>query len=464
MSAETDLLWEQYLKDNGYPEAVIGETYIYNGVQYVYKEDGARIVEIVDNYPQLINQVNCIRILNNQPPLITQTINESVRIEILKALAETGTNAAIPALQSAGVSSAVISAIKPLSQNALSMLGGASSMLQAINSLPLPGVDKLLTAVRGQIKATEAKLPFKTGKASDIVTKVNQVVQGVLPSDVKGPASLIFAVIRSNLLAGIPDGGTTNPSGAGSRLADEARKLVAAAPVRPAYEAQFRKMALEFPEMNINAVGLQAARSLKSATNSGNPSAFMAALPNLMKLASGAMKLLGKMSKHPDKLPQKEPKTKPAPKPKPLVEPRNLFAAAAGASSMGTLLGTVSSLMGIIATVASNINQMSPSPQTTSAGPQKLTGTANTVTWGSGQFNREEDAQLALINKELELSTKIEQLTTEILAEVDLEKITSKSMAEILEIYPQYNEGTTVIELYQAILDYEQRNAATTGA
>jgi len=491
MTKETDAIWEKFLKDNNQPPAVIGETYVYKGVEYTYKENAQHVVEIVNTYPELIHKENCRRIINYEPPTTTQTIDENVRQYLIQALARNaatngGTKPDIADLMAgaaavgsvagavgniAGAASAVgniagavgnvagaVGNIAGAASN-LANLAGAAPILGQLASLPAVGLDKAMEAVKGQIKATEAKLPFKTGKASDITSKVNQVVKTVIAADVRGPASIIFSIIKSNLLKGIPEGGTSNPTGAGSRLADEAKKLVAAAPNKAAYEAQFKRMAVEFPEMNINNVALQAANMVRK----GNPSAFSSAFPNMMKLAGGLLKLLGKPSKHPDKLPEPEKKTKPAPKPEPLVQPKNLFAAAAGASTMGTLMGTVSSLMGIVATVASNFNQMSPSPQLTSAGPQKLTGTANTATWGSGQFGKPAvPPEQIIIDKQMEMSTEIETLTAEILSECDLEKITSKSMEEIMVIYPQYNESTTVLELLVAINEYEKKQSSIT--
>jgi len=419
MTVETDKLIDQYLIDHKINfKYEIGDEYKWNGQLYTYGEHIIPIMDIVEQYPHCMHANNCIAIVKGKTPKPTQTIKESHRQSLAQQI-----------------------------------IANPAALAQAANLLSqIPGIDKAIEAVKGTIKKVADQVPGKSGPASDIVNKVNQV-NALMKSAVASPAGAIFSQVASQLMQGIPEGGTGAPPPAGSNtLQQELQKLMTVANNPNAYAAQFKKMAAMFPQVDINALVAMAAHSVKNK----NPQALMAAMPQLISMAGGLMKMMGAQSKHPEKLPKKEKKTPKAEDPKKLVEPKNLFAPSAAASSMATLNGTVGSLISIAATVVSNMNQIAPSPQKTSAGDQKLTATANTVYHGSGQHQPITQDNNAV--KMLELSHEIETLQAEISDMVDVEKITTRTEADLRAIYPALDETTTVAELLTAIEEWEAKN------
>lgn len=414
MSAETDKLIDEYLRSRNVPLLGLGDEYIWDGKTHIYCEHLFPILDIAEQYPQCMHANNCFAIVRDQQPKLTQPIKENNRLALAAQIA------ANPATFSA--------------------LSGLMSQL--------PGIDKAVDAVKTVINNTAKQVPGKSGPAADIVNKITQV-NALMNTALKGPTSLIFSTIISNLAKGFPEGGTGKLPANTSTLQQELQKLIASANNPTAYGAQFNRMAAMFPQVNINNLAAMASHSI----GKKNPQALIAAIPQLASLAGSALKMLGNGTKHATEQPQPEKKVPPAPKPKPLIEPKNLFAPSAGGSSGAMLNGPVGALMGIAATVVSNFNQMSPSPQTTSAGTQKLTGTANTVYHGSGQYQPIQQDKRA--QEMLELSYEIEQLQSEISNSVDLEKITTRTEAELREIYPALNESTTVAELIVAIEEWE---------
>ena len=59
----------------------------------------------------------------------------------------------------------------------------------------------------------------------------------------------------------------------------------------------------------------------------------------------------------------------------------------------------------------------------------------------------------------LELSYEIETLQAEISDMVDVEKITTRTEADLRSIYPALDETTTVVELLTAIEEWETKTA-----
>jgi hypothetical protein len=419
MTVETDKLIDQYLIDNKINfKYEIGDEYKWNGQLYTYGEHIIPIMDIVEQYPHCMYANNCIAIVKGETPKPTQTIKESHRQSLAQQI-----------------------------------LANPAALAQAANILSqIPGIDKAIESVKGAIKKVADQVPGKSGPASDIVNKVNQV-NALMKSAVASPAGAIFSQVASQLMQGIPEGGTGNPPSNSNSLQQELQKLMADVNNPTAYAAQFSKMSAMFPQVDINKLVAMAANAVKNK----NPQALMASMPQLLALGGGLMKMLGAQSKHPEKLPKKEKKTPKAEDPKKLVEPKNLFAPSAAASGMATLNGTVGSLIGIAATVVSNMNQIAPSPQKTSAGDQKLTATANTVYHGSGQHQPITQDDNAV--KMLELSHDIETLQAEISDMVDVEKITTRTEADLRSIYPALDETTTVVELLTAIEEWETKTA-----
>ena len=419
MTAESDKAVDKILEDSKSKfRFSLGDEYTYNGNDYIYGEHILEVLEIAEQFPHCMHANNCVAIVNGKEPKTTQGIKELNRAALAAQVL------ANPAVMAA-----------------------ATSLMSAI-----PGVDKAIEAVKGVVKQTAAKIPGKSGPASDIVNKITQV-NTLMKTAVASPAGAIFSQVTSQLMQGIPSGGTGAPPANSSSLQQELQKLMALANDKKAYVAQFNRMTKLFPQVDINKLVAMASNAI----NNKNPQALMAAIPQMLSLAGGAMKMLGGMggSKHPDKLPQKEKKIPPKEKAKPLVQPKNLFAPAAGGGNAAALAEPVSSLLGIASTVIPNLNQISPSAQKTSAGEQKLTATANTTSHGSGQYEQIKQDDNAV--KMLELAHQIEVLQNEIDDEVDLETITTKTEAQLKEIYPALNETTTVLELLVAIREWEDK-------
>jgi len=425
MSANTDIAYEKFLKDNKYPELSIGDEYYWKGTQYTYREDLIPVIEIAEAYPYAMHANNCLKIVDRLEPDRLQSINEQIRLA-LDAQARKNANT-----------------------------------VANMQKTPKPGLDFYVEAVKKVIDLVQKQVPGKSGAASSIISKIS-TVNTLMNTALKGPGSTIFSAITSNLMKGIDsdNGGSSGIASSNNviSLQTEVIQLVAVANNKPAYAKQHARIANNFPQVDVNNI----ARMATNAVKNKQPSALMQALPLLMTGASIGLKMLGAASKHPDKLPQPEKKTPPAEKPKKLIEPKNLFSSSAGGSSMGTLMGSVGSLMQIASTITNNLNQMKTSAALTSGGTQKLTATANTTAWGSGQYAKVISIYDENMKKQLELLEKIEELQADISASADLEKITSKTEAELRAIYPQLNESTTVVELLDAIEAYEKQQIEST--
>jgi len=308
------------------------------------------------------------------------------------------------------------------------------------------------------------------GNPANVVNTIKTDVAKV-QSFLTNPTAAIPLSIAQNLLAGVAAGGAAAAAmAAGPKFPDEIKKLINAAGNPKEFAAIYKSIATQFPELDID----KALKVALLAMKAGKTNSLNAILPSMIagKLASLAVsKLLSGMgtTKVPKKEPEKEPKVKKTEKPKKLIQQKNLFAsvaagAATGAGAASGLLAPISQIMNYMSTVKPETYLITPSPEKTSAGDQKLNGTANTASFGSGQnaINiTEEDRN---IQKILELAEKIEQLAAEInleLDDFDLDRILSKDEAFLKSIYPEYNEQTTLIEIIQAVKDYEERTGTT---
>jgi hypothetical protein len=266
-----------------------------------------------------------------------------------------------------------------------------------------------------------------------------------------GPASLVFAAIKGNLLSGIPglaDLASQIP------LANEIASLtkIAADPI--GFAAKAAGIQANFPMLNMNAM----AGVLLATAASGRKPNFATLVPNLV-LASGALKMLPKVTIAPTKDAQGPQKLKPPTKPKDPIIPKNLFAESAAGSSLSTLNQPLSKFMGIMSTIGPRNNLIADSPAKTSYGPQKLTSTANSANWGSGGYGRDKSKE-NLEKKRLEISAKIEKHTAELLQQVDYTKLTKYSYPELIKKYPAIKPTSTVAEALHIIEETDKAAAA----
>jgi len=432
MTAESDKIIDQQRIDAGLAPLNFGDTYTLNNISYVYKDYAEYIVDLIDNYPEFIHANNCIKIIDGNQPKTTQVIRDATRLAIASEL----------------ISNPVVnSALKELSNF---------------------GVSKALGAVTSVLDNFKGSLP--KGNPANVVNTIKTDVAKV-QSFLTNPTAAIPLSIAQNLLAGVAAGGAAAAAmAAGPKFPDEIKKLINAAGNPKEFAAIYKSIATQFPELDID----KALKVALLAMKAGKTNSLNAILPSMIagKLASLAVsKLLSGMgtTKVPKKEPEKEPKVKKTEKPKKLIQQKNLFAsvaagAATGAGAASGLLAPISQIMNYMSTVKPETYLITPSPEKTSAGDQKLNGTANTASFGSGQnaINiTEEDRN---IQKILELAEKIEQLAAEInleLDDFDLDRILSKDEAFLKSIYPEYNEQTTLIEIIQAVKDYEERTGTT---
>jgi hypothetical protein len=266
-----------------------------------------------------------------------------------------------------------------------------------------------------------------------------------------GPTSLIFSAIKGNLLSGIPglaDLANQIP------LANEIAALtkIAADPI--GFAAKAAGIQANFPMLNMNAM----AGVLLATAASGRKPNFATLVPNLV-LASGALKMLPKVTIAPSKDAEGPQKLKPPTKPIDPIVPKNLFAESAAGSALSTLKQPLSQFMGLMSTIAPRTNMIADSPAKTSYGTQKLVGNANTVNWGSGGYGRD-NSKADLEKKRMEISAKIEKHTSELLAQVDYTKLTKYSYPDLIKKYPAIKPNSTVAEALHIIEETDKAAAA----
>jgi hypothetical protein len=180
-------------------------------------------------------------------------------------------------------------------------------------------------------------------------------------------------------------------------------------------------------------------------------------VPN-MALAGGLMKMLPLPGKTPVIDAMNPIKTAQPPKPKKPVEMKNLFAEGAAGAAMATLKQPLSQFMGMKSTIAPQTNLVADTAAKTSYN-QKLVGNANTVNWGSGGYGRNTRYE-NLEKKRMELSAKVEQHTSELLASVDYSKLTKYSYQDLIKNHPRIKPTSTVIEAL-AIIEEDEAKANT---
>jgi hypothetical protein len=406
--------------DNKIPLAK-GDKYTLNGKEYIYTGTN-ELCELLERMnrdnPGLVNHTEAVRMINDPlgyraPPF---QLDPAVTLG-LAALQQTG-------------------ALDALTGLAKDFIGA--------------GLDGPISAVTGAIKNLTGQLPFKVGGAADIVNKIVQV-KALMQLGLSGPQSLIFAAIKGNLLGGIPGLGDLAKQ---IPLANEIASLtkIAADPI--GFAAKAAGIQANFPMLNMNAM----AGVLIATAASGRKPNFATLVPNLV-LASGALKMLPKVTIAPTKDAQGPQKLKPPTKPMDPIVPRNLFAEAAAGSSLSTLKQPLSQFMGIMSTIPSRSNLISDTPAKTSYGPQKLTSNANTVNWGSGGYGRD-NSKVQLEKKRMDISAKIEKHTAELLQQVDYTKLTKYSYPELIKKYPGIKPTSTVVEALHIIEETDKAAAA----
>jgi hypothetical protein len=333
---------------------------------------------------------------------------------------------------------------------ALKQTGALDAMTGLAKDFLGAGLDGPISAVTGAIKNLTGALPFKIGGAADIVNKIAEV-KVLMSLGLSGPTSLIFSAIKGNLLSGIPglaDLANQIP------LANEIAALtkIAADPI--GFAAKAAGIQANFPMLNMNAM----AGVLLATAASGRKPNFATLVPNLV-LASGALKMLPKVTIAPSKDAEGPQKLKPPTKPIDPIVPKNLFAESAAGSALSTLKQPLSQFMGLMSTIAPRTNMIADSPAKTSYGTQKLVGNANTVNWGSGGYGRD-NSKADLEKKRMEISAKIEKHTSELLAQVDYTKLTKYSYPDLIKKYPAIKPNSTVAEALHIIEETDKAAAA----
>ena len=328
-------------------------------------------------------------------------------------------------------------------------LGGIAS-----NFMP-PGLDGPVQLVKGAIGNVTKQLPFKTSGAAGIASSVGQIiaVKALLEGAVKGPASLIFKAVSSNM--GMP---SLAAAAGGISLQSQVAGLAGLAGNPVAFAAQAASIHSKFPMVNVNKLaGKMIAGSVAGALG-GKGFNMASMVPNMNLSPGGLMKMLPIPGMTPVMDAMNPFKTAKPPKPKPPIQPKNLFAEGAAGSAMSTLKQPLSQFMGMKATIAPQTDMVAVSPAKTSYN-QKLVGNANTVGWGSGGYGRE-NRYANLEKKRMELSAKIEMHTSELLASVDYTKLTKYSYPDLIKKHPRIKTTSTVVEALTIIEEDEAAAAA----
>jgi hypothetical protein len=358
-------------------------------------------------------------------------------------------NALIGAAAGAVTGGALGGAAGKLGGMAANALGGIAS-----NFLP-PGLDAPVQAVKGAIGNVTKQLPFKTSGAADIASSVSKIVavKTLLESTVKGPTSAIFKAVSSNM--GMP---SLAAAASGISLQSQVAGLAGLASNPVAFAAQAASIHSKFPMVNVNKLASKMIAGSISGALGGKGFNMASMVPNMNLSPGGLMKMLPIPGMTPVSDALNPFKTAKAPKPKPPVQPKNLFAEGAAGAAMATLKQPLSQFMGMKATIAPQTDLVASTPAKTSYN-QKLVGNANTVNWGSGGYARE-NRYANLEKKRMELSSKIEQHTAELLNSVDYSKLTKYSYPDLIKKHPRIKTTSTVIEALSIIEEDEAAAAA----
>lgn len=402
------------------PDAVPGTTYTIYGKPYLYKGSDKiheQSIVLMRDHPELFDAATAYAMIKD--PLGHKKPPCRLDQKIVAALATAKTLGKIADIT--GLSSALNL------PNAVSVLGSAISGLTS--ALPIKTLGPGGIAVPGEIASVKTMLDEK----------------------LKGATSTISMAMKSNLLSDVTAAAAA-ASGAVS-LASQVGILAAAAGNPSAFATQAAAICRQFPMVNVNAI----AGNMIAGVLSGKGFDIASKIPNLKLLSSGLMKMVPVPGKIPTKDATNPIKTADPPKPIKPVELKNLFAEGAAAGSVLDLKKPLSQAMGIASTIASAVNLLTPSPAVTSYGAQKLVGNANTVTWGSGAYGRD-NTQASNEQKRLNLSAKIETHTKEldIMVEPYYGILYSMSYQELTKKYPRIKPTTPVAEALQIIREVEQ--------
>lgn len=450
-----------------YPNVIPGQKFDFCGKQYTYKGmdmlydqmDAMSRGEFIDIYDVrnaslMMNDPLGYRIPTFQ---LDASINAALTGDVDALLA--GAAGALLYSQIAGISdpfcgkkynsdAAVRSAIK----SALTM-GAASALGNIASGFIPPGLDGPVEAVKGVIGGVTKQLPFKAAGAADIVNQIASV-KTLLDTAVKGPTALIFKAVGSNF--GLPAIGIPGAASA-INLQSEVAGLAKLASNPAAFAAKAALMQRQFPLVNMNKLASKMLTGAIAGALGGKGFNIASMVPN-MALAGGLMKMLPLPGKTPVIDAMNPIKTAQPPKPKKPVEMKNLFAEGAAGAAMATLKQPLSQFMGMKATIAPQTNMVADTAAKTSYN-QKLVGNANTVNWGTGGYGRNTRYE-NLEKKRMELSAKVEQHTSELLASVDYSKLTKYSYQDLIKNHPRIKPTSTVIEAL-AIIEEDEAKANT---
>jgi hypothetical protein len=446
-----------------YPNAMPGDKYVFCGKQYTYT--GLDVIndqldDLSRAFPDLVDTRNVSMMMSDPLGFIPPTFQLDPSI----SAALTGNLDGVLGGALGGALYGALASVndpfcgpqytsKAQIDNAIksALVTGAAGALAGVAGNFLPaGLDAPVQAVKGVIGGVVKQLPFKAAGAADIVNQI-ATVKTLMNVAVKGPGSLIFAAVKGNFLSDIPGlGAIAQTVNLQSQVANMAK--LASNPV--AFAAQAALISRQFPMINVNKLASNMIAGAIGGALGGAGFNIKSMVPN-MNLAAGAIKMLPIPGVTPVMDAMKAIKTANPPKPKPPVQMKNLFAESAAGSAMATLNQPMSQFMGIKSTIAPQTNLSAESPAKTSYN-QKLNGNANTVNWGSGGYGRDTTKQLRE-KRRLEISSKIENETKELLGIVDYSKLTKYSYPDLIKKYPRIKPTTSVIE---ALIIIEEDDAA----
>ena len=450
-----------------YPNVIPGQKFDFCGKQYTYKGmdmlydqmDAMSRGEFIDIY-----SVSNAALMMNDPlgyriPTfqLDASISAALNGDVDALLA--GAAGALLYNQIAGISDPFCgkkyttdAAVKSAIKTALT-LGAANALSNIASGFIPPGLDGPVEAVKGVIGGVTKQLPFKAAGAADIVNQI-ATVKTLLNTAVKGPASLIFKAVGSNF--GLPAIGLPGAASA-INLQSEVASLAGLSSNPAAFAAKAALMQRQFPLVNMNKLASKMLTGAIAGALGGKGFNIASMVPN-MALAGGLMKMLPLPGKTPVIDAMNPIKTAQPPKPKKPVEMKNLFAEGAAGAAMATLKQPLSQFMGMKATISPQTNMVADTAAKTSYN-QKLVGNANTVNWGSGGYGRNTRYE-NLEKKRMELSAKVEQHTSDLLASVDYSKLTKYSYQDLIKNHPRIKPTSTVIEAL-AIIEEDEAKANT---
>lgn len=471
-----------------YPVVTVGQKFVLAGKEYTYK--GTDIIadqldDLSRGFGDIIDVRNTRAMLSNPigyvpPPFVLDPsikaalsgniagaiggeIGNALRTEIaggalgealsgkagdiLGGLAGAGAGAALGGALG-GQTGAIVGGITgALSSGLGDTLGGLAS-----NFVP-PGLDGPISAVTGAFNQITKALPIKASGAADIVNKL-LIAKSILKGGIKGPGSILFAMIGGKLLSDIPGLDALKDV---VSLQSQVAGLAGLASNPVAFAAQAALMQAQFPMINMNKLASKMIAGAALGALGGRGFDIRSMVPN-MALAAGLMALKSLPGITPTKDAQPPKKSANPSKPAKPIEMRNLFAEAAGGSSMANLKQPLSAFMGLMSTVAPAALMIADSAAKVSLGSQKLVSNANTVNWGSGGYGRNNEMYMQEL-KRAQMTSLIEKHTRELMNSVDYSVLNRYSYPDLIKKYPRITPTMTVIEAL-AIIDEEDKKAA----